>query len=103
MKPHTYTFTYIGCAGTRQHGDIEATSKEGAYLATMADTRLTGCKILKGSFRRTDTAKGANRAAGLDSNGKQLDSRHFKDGNLLDGKSASEWIQDQSLVKICHR
>ena len=75
MKPHTYYFTYIGCAGTRQHGDIEASSKEGAYLATMADTRLKGCTILKTTFRRTDTAKGPNRAGGLDSNGKQLDAR----------------------------
>ena len=60
MKPHTYTFTYIGCAGTRQHGDIEAASKDGAYLATMADTRLKGCKILKGSFRRLDIGDYAN-------------------------------------------
>ena len=75
MKPHTYTFTYIGCAGTRQHGDIEATSKEGAYRGAMAETRLKGCQILKASFRRLDTAKGANRAGGLDSNGKQLDAR----------------------------
>ena len=99
MKPHTYSFTYIGCAGTRQHGEIEATSRESAYKATMADTRLKGCTILSGSFRRTDTAKGANRAGGLDSNGKQLDCRHFKDGNLLNGKSPSECITAYQKAK----
>jgi hypothetical protein len=75
MKTHTYTFKYIGCAGTRQHGEIEANGTMNAFVAACADTRLKGCIIVKSSFRRTDTAKGANRAGGLDSNGKQIDAR----------------------------
>jgi len=75
MKPHIYTFTYIGCAGTVQHGTIEANGSTDAYNLACGDNRLNGCTILKSSFRREDTAKGAKRAGGLNSNGKQLDSR----------------------------
>ncbi len=74
----TYTFSFIDKEGNPHQGTIEACGTENAYKAALMDTRLKDCKILKTTFRRTDTAKGANRAAGLDSNGKQLDSRHFK-------------------------
>jgi hypothetical protein len=57
---------------------IEATGKEQAQYAAMMDTRFKGWEVILSSFRRTDTAKGANRAGGLDSNGKQIDARHFK-------------------------
>lgn len=76
MKPHTYTFNYRDDFGTLRWGaTIEATSKEGAYRGALADTRFKKCTIQKASFRRLDTAKGANRAGGLDSNGKQIDAR----------------------------
>ena len=76
MKPHTYTFHYRDDFGTLMWGaTIEATSKEAAIRGAMADTRFKDCEIKKASFRRIDTAKGPNRAGGLDSNGKQLDAR----------------------------
>lgn len=76
MKSHTYTFHYRNDFGTLMWGaTIEATSKEAAIRGAMADTRFKDCEIKKSSFRRIDTAKGPNRAGGLDSNGKQLDAR----------------------------
>lgn len=79
MKPHTYTFNYSPANSNEVlQGTIEAKGKELAYKAVMADTRLKNCQILKSSFRRTDTAKGPNRAGGLDENGKQIDSRNLK-------------------------
>lgn len=54
MKLRTYTFTFIGCAGTRQYATIEAANASLAYDAACMDTRLKGCKILKSSFRITD-------------------------------------------------
>jgi hypothetical protein len=96
----TYTFTWVDHIGRPHQGTIEANGSTNAFNSAMMDTRFKGCKILKTSFRRTDTAKGANRAAGLDSNGKQLNAKDFtwEKGNLLDGKSPSQWIQDQHTV-----
>lgn len=76
MKPHTYTFTYRNSlTGGCSIASIDANGVTNAYNAAMADTRFKGHTILKTTFRRTDTAKGPNRAGGLDSNGKQLDAR----------------------------
>ena len=76
MNPHTYTFNYSPANSNEVlQGTIEAKGKELAYKAVMADTRLKDATIFKSSFRRLDTAKGANRAGGLDSNGKQLNAR----------------------------
>jgi hypothetical protein len=71
----TYTFTWVDHIGRPHQGSIEANGTSNAFNSAMMDTRFKGCKILKTSFRRTDTAKGANRAGGLDSNGKQIDAR----------------------------
>ena len=78
MKPHTYSFNARNLI-TKElvSATIEATGTSQAIEAAQVDTRFKGHKVLWDSFRRTDTAKGANRAGGLDSNGKQLDSRHF--------------------------
>jgi hypothetical protein len=99
MKPHTYSFRAKNFT-TKEviNATVDAVGKTQAQNIAMMDTRFKGWEIILSSFRRTDTAKGANRAGGLDSNGKQLDSRHFKNGNLLDGKSPSQWIQDQDAI-----
>jgi hypothetical protein len=75
MKTHTYHFVvrtpdnaFIPCS-------VEAEGKTIAYYVACADTRFKNHKVLKATFRREDTAKGANRAGGLDSNGKQIDAR----------------------------
>ena len=75
MKPHTYTFTYINPVGEPHTSAVTANGATNAYKAALAEKGFEDCKILKSTFRRTDTAKGANRAGGLDSNGKQLDAR----------------------------
>jgi hypothetical protein len=48
---NTYSFQYRDTTRALREGFIVAASKDGAYLATMADTRLKNCKILKGTFR----------------------------------------------------
>jgi hypothetical protein len=79
MKPHIYTFKWSPHNSNEVFvGTIDATGKELAYKAAMADTRLKGCTIFKSSFRRSDTAKGPDRAGGLDSNGKQINARTLK-------------------------
>ena len=80
MKPHTYTFRAKNFT-TKEviNATIEATGKEKAQIAAMADTRFKQWEILLSTFKRTDTAKGANRAGGLDSNGKQLNARSYRD------------------------
>jgi hypothetical protein len=79
MKPHIYTFKYLDSKGIRQYGEIEGNGSRNAFIAACADTRLKDCIIVLSSFRRKDTAKGANRAGGLDGNGKQLNARNYKD------------------------
>jgi hypothetical protein len=76
MKPHTYSFRAKNFS-TKEviNATIDATGKTQAQNAAMMDTRFKGWEIILSSFRRTDTAKGANRAGGLDANGKQLDAR----------------------------
>lgn len=77
MKPHTYTFRAKNVR-TREviTATIEANGKEAALNAVLADTRFKlPWVIYLSSFRRADTAKGADRAGGLDGNGKQLDKR----------------------------
>jgi hypothetical protein len=75
MKPHTYTFTYLNPVGEPHTSAVTANGATNAYKAALAEKGFEDCKILKTTFRRADTAKGANRAGGLDSNGKQLDAR----------------------------
>jgi hypothetical protein len=77
MKRYTYHFivrtpdnAFIPCS-------VEAEGKTIAYHVACADTRFKNHKVLKATFRREDTAKGANRAGGLDSNGKQLNARNL--------------------------
>ena len=83
MKPHTYSFKYRKASGVLLDATIEAHGSTQAYEAACMDSSFEDCKILKGSFKRTDTAKGANRAGGLDSNGKQLNARSFKEGDKI--------------------
>lgn len=80
MNPHTYTFRAKNFT-TKEviNATIEAHGREAAQNAAMMDTRFKGWVIILSSFRRTDTAKGANRAGGLDSNGKQLNARNIHD------------------------
>ena len=89
MKPHTYTFTYNDMNGNPHIAFIEANGSTNAFNSAMMDTRFKGCKILKTTFRRADTAKGANRAGGLDSNGKQLNARNYRD------TKATNWTNNQ--------
>jgi hypothetical protein len=104
MKPHTYTFTFVDPIGRPHQCSIEANGTSNAYKAAMADTRLKGCKILKTSFRRTDTAKGANRAAGLDSNGKQLNAKSVREA--IEAKAYKDFLKhlDKAIenLYLCH-
>ena len=80
MKPHTYSFNARNLI-TKElvSATIEASGKSQAIAAAMADTRFKGHKVLWDSFRRTDTAKGANRAGGLDANGKQVTAKNHNE------------------------
>ena len=60
---------------------IEASGKEMAQKAAMMDTRFKGWKVLLGSFRRTDTAKGVHRAGGLDADGKQITAKTLRNND----------------------
>jgi hypothetical protein len=79
MKPHTYTFNYSPTNSSEiLEGAIEAKGKEQAYRSALVDPRFKDATIFKSSFNRLDTPKGANRAGGLDSNGKQINARTAK-------------------------
>jgi hypothetical protein len=75
----TYTFTYKDKDGNPHMTSIEANGTTNAFNSAMMDTRFKGCTILKTTFRRTDTAKGAQRAGGLDANGKQVTAKTHKE------------------------
>jgi hypothetical protein len=100
MKNHTYTFTYINTVGEPHTSTITANGFINAYKAALAEKEFEGCKILKTTFKRQDTAKGPNRAGGLDNKGKQVNASDFHNGNLLDGKSPSQWIQDHTRKAV---
>lgn len=105
MKPHTYSFTYSPAnSNDLIKGTIEAKGKELAYRAAMMDTRLKDATIFKSSFRRLDTAKGANRAGGLDSNGKQLNARTVRQS--IEAAAYKDFLKHLDLaienLYLCH-
>jgi hypothetical protein len=83
MKPHSYICQVREIATDNIIEVVidDMTSMGAAKKQMLSNphwSEARGWKVLVGSFRRTDTAKGVNRAGGLDSNGKQINARTMR-------------------------
>lgn len=80
MKPHTYICRVKNLDdGTVINVTVEATGKTEAQNSMLTNPCWKApWSVIMSSFKRLDTAKGAQRAGGLDSNGKQRNARTMR-------------------------